>query len=47
MRYYLSEEGMDELSALSFKSAMWMDKLEACIKSDMNIILTGAFGLRT
>ena len=45
MRYYLSDDWMDELSALSFKSAMWMDKLETCIRSDMNIILTGSFGL--
>ncbi|KAL7446707.1 hypothetical protein ACHAXM_010509 [Skeletonema potamos] len=46
MRYYLNQKGMNELSALSFKSAMWMDKLEECIKSDMNVVLTGAFGLR-
>ncbi len=46
MRYYLSDDGIQELSTLSYKSAMWMDKLEACIRSDMNIILTGAFGVR-
>ena len=46
MRYYLSGDGMQELSALSYKSALWMHKLEECIRSDMNIILTGAFGMR-
>ena len=44
MRYYLSVDGIQELSTLSYKSAMWMDKLEACIISDMNIILAGAYG---
>lgn len=46
MRYYLSDDGKQELSTLSYKSALWMDKLEACIRSDMNIILAGAFGVR-
>jgi len=46
MRYYLSDAGIQELSTLSFKCAKWMDKLETCIRSDMNIILTGAFGIR-
>ena len=45
MRYYLGPDGIDELSALSYKAALWMQKLESCIRSDMNIILTGAFGL--
>jgi len=45
MRYYLSGDGMQELSALSYKSAFWMHKLEACIRSDMDIILTGAFDM--
>lgn len=44
MRFFLGD-GIDELSALSYRSAMWMHKLESCIRCDMNIILSGAFGL--
>ena len=45
MRYYLGSDGIEELSALSYKSAVWMQKLQACIQHDMNMILSGAFGL--
>lgn len=45
MRYYLVE-GIDELSTLSYEGAKWLHQLEECVKSDVDLILRGAFGMK-
>jgi hypothetical protein len=43
VRYYLSDEGLPKLEALSQDGARWMSELSNCIRGDIELILRGAF----
>jgi hypothetical protein len=43
VRYYLSDEGLPKLEALSQDGARWMSDLSNCIRGDIELILRGAF----